>query len=132
MKEKNMRFGEFIKMKRQKDPRELTLKDVAAAIGMSLSMVSDIEQCRRKPFDDEKIVRFCEFLSLGDEDLALMRDLAARDKGEIPSDLEDTMMYSEIGDMARHALRLANAGVGNEEDWKQFIRQLEKKRGNNL
>lgn len=125
-----MRFGDFIKSKRQKDPRELTLKDVAAALGMSLSMLSDIEQGRRKAFDDDKIVKFCDYLNLDTKDLAFMRDLAAKDKGEIPADLEDTMMYSEIGDMARHALRLANAGVGDEEDWKQFIRQLEKKRGN--
>jgi len=124
-----MRFGDFIKSKRQKDPRELTLKDVATALGMSLSMLSDIEQGRRKAFDDEKIVKFCEYLNLDEKDLAFMRDLAAKDKGEIPADLEDTMMYSEIGNMARHALRLANVGIGDEEDWKQFIRQLEEKRG---
>ena len=128
MKEENMRFGEFIKSKRMKDPRELTLKDVSAALGISLSMLSDIEQGRRKAFDDEKIKKFCEFLNLTEKDLAFMRDLAAKDKREIPADIEDTMMYSEIGDMARHALRLANAGYGDEEDWKQFIRRLEKKR----
>ena len=132
MKEpKNMRFGDYIKSLRQHDPRELTLKEVSTALEMSLSMLSDIEQNRRKPFDDDKIVRFCEFLNLGETELSTLRDLSAKDKGEIPADIEDTMMYSEIGDMARHALRLANAGYGDEEDWKQFIRQLEeKKRGN--
>lgn len=128
--ERNMRFGDYIKAKRIKDSRELTLRDVAAELGMSPSMLSDIEQCRRRAFDDDKIVRFCEFMGLGEKELAFMRDLAAKDKGSIPSDIEDTMMYSEIGSMARHALRLANAGIGDEEDWKQFIRQLEKKRGN--
>lgn len=125
---KNMRFGEYIKYKRLQDPRELTLKDVSAALGLSLSMLSDIEQGRRKAFDDEKIIKFCEFLKLGEDELFTLRDLSAKDKGEIPADIEDTMMYSEIGDMARHALRLANAGYGDEEDWKKFIRQLEKKK----
>lgn len=125
---KNMRFGEYIKWKRMSDPRELTLKDVSAALGLSLSMLSDIEQGRRKAFDDEKIIKFCEFLKLGEDELFTLRDLSAKDKGEIPADIEDTMMYSEIGDMARHALRLANAGYGDEEDWKKFIRQLEKKK----
>ncbi len=37
MKEENMRFGEFIKSKRQADERELTLKDVANALNISLS-----------------------------------------------------------------------------------------------
>lgn len=125
---KNMRFGEYIKYIRMQDPRELTLKDVSSAIGLSLSFLSDVEQGRKRAFDDNKIVKFCEYMNLGEAELAFMRDLAAKEKGEIPSDLEDTMMYTEIGDMARHALRLANAGYGDEEDWKKFIRQLEKKK----
>lgn len=51
MKERYMRFGEFIKSKRLADPRELTLKDVAEKLGVSLSLLSDIEKSRRKPFD---------------------------------------------------------------------------------
>ena len=39
------------------------------------------------------------------------------------------MMHSEVGNMARMALRMTNAGVADEEDWKQFIRNIEKKRG---
>ena len=42
MKERYMRFGEFIKSKRLADPRELTLKDVAEKLGVSLSLLSDI------------------------------------------------------------------------------------------
>ena len=58
MKEKNMRFGEFIKKKRLQDDRDLTLKDLATELGLSLSMLSDIEQGRRKPFDSAKIEQF--------------------------------------------------------------------------
>lgn len=130
MQEKNMRFGEFIKKKRLQDERDLTLKDLATVLGVSLSMLSDIEQCRRKPFDSDKIEQFCSYLNLSDEDKALMYDLAARDRGEIPSDIDDIMMHSEIGEMARFALRMSNAGVASEEDWKTFIRNIEKKRGN--
>lgn len=132
MKEENMRFGEFIKAKRLQDERELTLKDIAKELGLSLSMLSDIEQGRRKPFDSTRIEKFCEVLHLSDEDKARMYDLAAREKSEIPADIEDTMMYSGIGDMARYALRMSNAGVADEEDWKKFIRDLEKKRGSKL
>jgi hypothetical protein len=39
------------------------------------------------------------------------------------------MMYDKIGDMARFALRQSNAGVIDEEDWKTFIRDIEKKKG---
>lgn len=129
MKEENMRFGGYIKSKRLKDERELTLKDMAQVLGLSLSMLSDIEQGRRKPFDSEKIEKFCEYLNLSDKDKALMYDLAAKETGDIPSDIDDIMMHSEVGNMARLALRMTNAGVANEEDWKTFIREIEKKRG---
>jgi len=124
-----MRFGDFIKHKRLSDPRELTLKDMSERLGISLSFLSDIENNRRKPFDKDKIEMFAQVLNLSDEDKAKMYDLAARDRREIPSDIEDIMMYSEIGDMARLALRQSKAGVIDEEDWKTFIRDMEKKKG---
>ena len=129
MKVENMRFGQFIRAKRLADSRELTLKDISSEIGLSLSMLSDIEKGRRKPFDSDKIEAFCEYLNLTPEDKARMYDLAAREKSEVPSDIEDTMMYTEIGSMARMALRMTNDGLADEEDWKSFIRQLERKRG---
>ena len=124
---KNMRFGDYIKLKRQKDARELTLKDVSAELGISLSLLSDIENNRRKPFDADKIEHFSVFLNLTSEEKAVMFDLAARDTGEIPSDLEDVMMYGEVGELARLALRKTNAGVIKEADWKRFIREMETK-----
>ncbi len=129
MQEKNMRFGEFIKTKRLKDSRELTLRDISQALGLSLSLLSDIEQGRRKPFDSDKIEAFCDYLHLSDEDRALMYDLAAKDRGEIPSDIEDITMYSKVGDMARFALRMTNAGIADEEDWKVLIQRINEKRG---
>ena len=129
MREENMRFGRFIRAKRLADRRELTQKDVADRLGISLTLLSDIEKGRRKPFDSGKIEAFCDFLELSESDRNRMYDLAARETGEVPSDIDDTFMYSDIGDMARHALRLSNAGVIGEEDWRAFIRQIEEKRG---
>ena len=129
MKERYMRFGEFIKSKRLADSRELTLKDVAEKLGVSLSLLSDIEKGRRKPFDSARIEAFCAYLGLSDADQSRMYDLAARETGEVPSDIDDTLMYTDIGDMARHALRLSNAGVIAEDDWREFIRKIEEKRG---
>ncbi len=128
MKEENMRFGENIKTKRMKDSRELTLKEVAQQLEMSLSMLSDIEQRRRKPFNADKIEKFCDYLHLGETDKALMYDLAAKDRREIPSDIEDTMMYSDIGNMARFALRMTNAGYASKKDWEAFVKQIKEKK----
>ena len=129
MREENMRFGAFIRAKRIKDPRELTLKDISSVLGISGSLLSDIEQGRRRPFDSERIETFSEYLNLTESDRARLYDLAARETGEVPSDIEDTMMFSPIGDLARHALRLSNEGVVDEDDWREFIRRIEQKRG---
>ena len=129
MREENMRFGAFIRAKRIKDPRELTLKDISSVLGISGSLLSDIEQGRRRPFDSERIEAFSEYLHLTESDRARLYDLAARETGEVPSDIEDTMMFSPIGDLARHALRLSNEGVVDEDDWREFIRRMEQKRG---
>ena len=130
MKEQYMRFGPFIKAKRLADPRELTQKDVADQLGISLTLLSDIEKGRRNPFNAEKIEAFCKYLGLTEDDRSRMYDLAARETGGVPSDIDETLMYTDIGDMARRALRLSNAGVIEEEDWREFIRQIEeKKRG---
>ncbi len=128
MHEKNMRFGDFIKRKRLDDPREITLNDMSKRLGISLSLLSDIENNRRKPFDADKIEAFVAYLTLSDEDKAKLYDLAGRDRGEIPSDIEDIMMYEEIGKMARFALRESKAGNVTEEDWKKFIRDIEAKK----
>ena len=130
MKEQYMRFGQFIKSKRLADRRELTQKDVADRLGISLTLLSDIEKGRRNPFNAEKIESFCEYLGLSDDDRSRMYDLAARETGEVPADIDETLMYTDSGEIARRMLRLTNAGVVGEEDWREFIRQIEeKKRG---
>lgn len=131
MREKYIRFGDFIKKKRQEHPDELRLKEVSKMLGISLSFLSDVENNRRKPFDKDKMELFAELFDLDDEEKAMMYDLAARDRGEVPSDIEDIMMYGEIGDMARLALRQSNSGKISEDDWKQFLRDIEKKNNTN-
>ena len=51
MKEENMTFAQFIRRKRLESPEDLTLKDVAEKLGISLTMYSDIEKGRRVPSD---------------------------------------------------------------------------------
>ena len=129
MREKNMRYGQFLRSKRIADPRELTLKDVAEELGVSVSFVSDVEQGRRKPYDEEKTEKLIEFLKFTEEDIATMYDLAARENSRIPRDLDDIMMYSEAGEMARFALRMTKKGVVSDDDWKRLIHYIKTKEG---
>ena len=127
MREKNMRYGQFLRSKRVNDGRELTLKDVAEELGVSVSFVSDVEQGRRKPYDEVKTQKLIEFLKLSEDEVALMYDLAAKENSKIPRDLDDIMMYTEAGEMARFALRMTKKGIINDDDWKQFIRYIKVK-----
>lgn len=126
-----MRYGQFLRSKRISDSRELTLKDVAEELGVSVSFVSDVEQGRRKPYDEEKTEKLIEFLKLTEEDIALMYDLAARENSRIPRDLDDIMMYSEAGEMARYALRMTKKGAVSDDDWRRFIHYINTKEAGN-
>ena len=128
MKDKHMRFGDYIRKKRLADPRELTMQNVADHLELSLSYMSDVENRRKRPFAGEKLEQLAEFLNLSEEDTALMFDLASRESREVPFDIEDTLMYEGVGDLIRYATRQSKAGFIQEEDWKTFIRQMEEKK----
>ena len=124
-----MTFGQFLKARRLASDKELSLRDAAKALDMSLTMYSDIEKDRRNPGEDF-VEKVSVLLNLPKEDKETLFDLAAKKKRMVPGDIEDVMMYTASGSLARAALRLTNEGVASEEDWKEFIRQLEeKKRG---
>ena len=132
MREKYMRFGDYIRQKRLDDPRELTMHDVAVYLGISTSYMSEVENRRKKPFDRKRLAKLAEFLNLTEEEKATMYDIASRDNRGVPYDIEDTLMYEEVGDLARFALRQSKAGFITEEDWKLFIRQMEEKKAKQL
>ena len=131
MSKREMTFGEFIRQKRL-DGGQLTLKDMGATLGISFTHYSDIEHGRRSPGEELDYEKLAYLLRLSDEEKALMYDLAARKRNSVPSDIKDVMMNSESGNMARMALRMTKAGIAGEEDWKEFIRQLERKKRGEL
>jgi len=128
MKEENMTFGQYIRKKRIESAKELTLREVSEALGISLTMYSDIEKDRRSPSDTFDLERLAAVLELDSNGKALLYDKAAIKRRAVPSDIEDVMMHSESGNLARMALRMTNDGTAEEEDWKKFIRELEKKK----
>lgn len=128
MKDKHMRFGDYIRKKRLADPRSLSQQDIADHLGVSLQFVSMVENRYKRPFDGEKLEKLAEFLNMTEEETATMYDIASRENGEVPHDLEETLMYEDVGDLARYALRQSKKGFIKEEDWKTFIRQAEEKR----
>ena len=127
MREENMTFGQYIRAKRKASSKGLTLRDVAKKLGISLTMYCDIERNRRSPNEDFDYEGLANMLELNEDEKARMYDLAAIRLRTVPSDIEDVMMYSESGSLARMALRMTNSGMADAEDWKKFIWELERK-----
>jgi transcriptional regulator with XRE-family HTH domain len=128
MKEKYMRFGEYIRRKRLADLRELTMDDVGKYLGYTQQYISAVENGHKRPFEGDKLKLLAEYLRLSEEETALMFDLASRESREVPYDLEDTLMHEEVGDLIRYAARQSRDGFIKEEDWKTFIRQMESRK----
>lgn len=90
-----------------------------------------MEQGRCNPYDEEKNAKLIRFLRLTEEDVATMYDLAARENSMISWALNDIMMYTEAGEMARFALLMTKKGVINENDWNRFIYYIKVKKTDN-
>ena len=120
-------FGRFIREKRL-DTGDVMLKDIGYAVGVSLSYLSDIEHDRRNPGEGFDYEALAKLLRLNEEEKARMYDLAGKCRKTVPEDIEEIMMNTESGNMARMALRMTKAGIAKEDDWKEFIRQLERKK----
>ena len=125
MQKPSKTFGSYIKEKRIAQTPRITLKQMAELLSLNLTYLSDVENGRKNPFNAEKIELFCEVLNLTSEEKEIMYDLAARDNGSVPEDIADAIMYTEEGDYARRALRMANQGKGNVDLWKDLIRKME-------
>ena len=120
-------FGRFIREKRL-DAGDVMLKDIGYAVGVSLSYLSDIEHDRRNPGEGFNYEALAKLLRLTEDEKAHMYDLAGKSRKTVPEDIEEVMMNTESGNMARMALRMTKAGIAKEDDWKEFIRQLERKK----
>lgn len=122
MKRQVKKFGDLAKELRTS--KRITLKEMAETLGISLSLLSDIESDRRKPLNAEKIEKLIFKVDASETTRNELYDLAARDNnGQIPEDIGDIFMYEEIGDIARLALRKSNQGKLTIEDWKKFIQE---------
>ena len=120
MYENTNTFGRFVREKRL-DAGDVTLKDIGYAVGVSLSYYSDIEHDRRNPGEGFDYEALAKLLKLSESEKAHMYDLAGKCRKTVPEDIEDVMMNTESGNMARMAIRMTKAGIAKEDDWKEFI-----------
>lgn len=118
-----LNFGNFIEDKRK--GLGITLRGMAAELGIAPAYLSDIEKSRRYPPDMDKLMQIAKILKLTQDERHVMFDLAGKDKNTISPDLPDYIMSS---DKVRVALRKARE-VATDEDWDAFLKKLIDKGG---
>ncbi len=131
MRERAVYFGDYIKDKRRNHPEEYTITQVAERLGVSRAFYCDVENKRRRPFDGRRLEILAEFLDFTEEETERMYDLASDYDGNIPYDIENTLLNAEVGGLAQTALRLSKGVAEPEAQWKQLIRELEASKAKN-
>ena len=117
-------FGDFISKKRVE--QKITLRKMADMLGVSAPFLTDVEKDRRNPFDIEKLNHLAHILELTTEEKTLMLDLAGKKRNEVAPDLPEYIMERDYVSAALRTARDLDAG---EEEWKQFIEELKKRKG---
>lgn len=116
-------FGKLIADKRK--ALGITLRGMAAELGIAPAYLSDIEKGRRYPPDMDKLMQIASILKLTEDEKHTMFDLAGEGKNTISPDLPEYIMSSE---KVRVALRKARE-VATDEDWEEFVKKLTDKGG---
>jgi transcriptional regulator with XRE-family HTH domain len=119
-------FGRYIDGKRRgraSDGSDIMLKDIAAAMGITATYLSDIVKGRRNPPDMKTLEKIAAFLRLSPEEKAEMFDLAGREKNEAAPDLPSYIMDEGLPHV-RMALRRANEKKMDDSFWEKVLQAI--------
>ena len=125
-------FGAFINEKRKgrgPDGQDIMLKDIATALGVTPTYLSDIVKGRRNPPDIEILNKLAVILQLTKEEREYMYDLAGQERKEAAPDLPEYLMDKDIPHV-RAALRRASDKKLGDDFWKRVMEQIEQEGSN--
>lgn len=120
-------FGRYIdQIRRGRGPggTDIMLKDIAKAMGVTATYLSDIIKGRRNPPDMKLLERIAEVLMLTEPERNELLDLAGREREEAAPDLPKYIMNEDIPHV-RIALRRANSKKLGDEFWKKVVDEME-------
>ena len=113
-------FGSYVREKRM--ARGLSLRGLAAKLEVSPVYMSNMENDRRPAPAKAKLDHLIEILSLRQEDVERLLDLAARSRTrQVSADLPEYIMERDI---VRAALRTAKEVDATDEEWQEFIDRI--------
>ena len=113
-------FGDYLIRKREE--LGLTGKEVAQRLGISPAYYNAFELGTRKAPDSEMQDLIADVLVLNNDERLQLYDLAGKTRGIVAVDLPD---YINNNPYVRVALRTARDSKASQEQWLQFIAQLE-------
>ena len=121
-------FGKFIDSKRKgrgSGGDDIKLKDIADAMGMTASYLSDIVKGRRNPPEIHILEKIAAVLQLTSDEKEEMLDLAGRDRDSAAPDLPEYLMSTQLPHV-RKALRRANEKNLGDAFWKKVYEEINK------
>ena len=124
-------FGRFVDRKRRRPElggNDVMLKDIAAAMGISASYLSDIMKGRRSLPDRKGLEVVAGILRLTDQEKEEMLDIVGREREEAAPDLPEYLMSEELPHV-RMALRRAKDKRLTDDFWKRVVDQVEREQG---
>jgi transcriptional regulator with XRE-family HTH domain len=121
-------FGAYIDSKRKGrgiNGEDIRLKDIADAMGMTASYLSDIVKGRRNPPEMHVLDKIAIVLQLTSDEKEEMLDLAGRDRDTAAPDLPEYLMSSELPHV-RKALRRATEKNLGDAFWAKVLDDISK------
>lgn len=123
MKKDSISFGEYLKRKREE--KQISLRELARRLDLSAPYLSDVENNRRGPLTEERLITLVKELHLTEEEETEMYDIIGQQRGLLPPDLNP---YVSDRPYVNAALRTAKNLEADEEDWQMFIDELIKRK----
>ena len=121
-------FGKFIDSKRKgrgSGGDDIKLKDIADAMGITASYLSDIVKGRRNPPEIHILEKIAAVLQLTSDEKEEMLDLAGRDRDSAAPDLPEYLMSTQLPHV-RKALRRATEKNLGDAFWKKVYEEINK------
>ena len=125
MMSKKETFGLFIKERRLL--RQISLRKFAEQLDISPVYLCNMEKNRNPAPNDDILTRMAGLLLLTETETELLYDLAAKSKST-PTVSKDLPEYIRDRDIVRIALRTAKDVDATDEEWQEFISNLEARR----
>ena len=122
-------FGQYIDQKRRgraANGTDIMLKDIARAMGVTATYLSDIIIGRRNPPEMKLLEKIAEVLMLNETEREELLDLAGRERDEAAPDLPEYIMDANLPHV-RIALRRANSKNLGDDFWKKIVEEMDDK-----